>query len=128
NNPLTARVMVNRLWGTFTGAPIVASPSNFGHSGVAPSNQPLLDELATRFMAHGWSIKSIVRDIVLSSTYRQSAAANPRLARLDAANETLWHANRRRLTVEQWRDGVLYVAGRLNLDAAKSTDLDDPKN
>jgi uncharacterized protein DUF1553 len=111
-----------------TGVPIVLSPSNFGRSGVAPSNQPLLDELATRFMARGWSIKAIVRDIVLSSTYRQSATADAQLAKRDAANETLWHANRRRLTVEQWRDGVLFVTGQLQFDGSKSTDLDDVKN
>src|SRR5262249_3541507 len=73
NNPLTARVMVNRIWGLFFGRPIVPTPSNFGHSGMPPTHPQLLDDLSVRFMDHGWSIKSLVREIVLSSTYRQSS-------------------------------------------------------
>ena len=128
SNPLTARVIVNRIWGLITGKPIVATPSNFGHSGQPPSNQPLLDDLAVRFMDNGWSIKWLVREIVLSSTYRQSAQSNPIGVGADAANELLWRANRRRLFIEQWRDTVLYVSGNLQNGGGKSMELSDPNN
>jgi hypothetical protein len=155
SNPLTARVMVNRLWGLFFGRPLVATPSNFGHSGTLPTHPELLDDLAVRFMARGWSIKSLVREMVLSSTYRQtSAAADVRrptsktgvryppsseiepsfldsaavMQPADPANELLWRMNRRRLTVEQWRDAVLFVSGNLMWSAGKSMDLNDPTN
>jgi len=128
NNPLTARVMVNRLWGVFFGQPIVQTPSNFGHSGQPPSNPALLDELAIRFMEGGWSIKAIIREMLLSSTYRQTAASNLADAKIDPSNEFLWRMNRRRLTVEQWRDGVLCASGRLQMDGGKSAELDDAAN
>src|SRR5204863_9816451 len=89
NNPLTARVMVNRLWGMLFGKPIVPTPSNFGHSGQPPSHPELLDDLAVRFMDDGWSVKRLVREIVLSSTYRQSSASNPQAAAADPANDLL---------------------------------------
>jgi hypothetical protein len=127
NNPLTARVMVNRVWGMLTGRPIVATPSNFGHSGSTPTHPELLDDLAVRFMAGGWSVKSLVREIVCSSTYRQSAKAGES-ARLDPANELLGRMNRRRMTIEQWRDSVLYVSGRLGAGGGESMELDDPEN
>lgn len=125
NNPLTARVMVNRLWGLLFGQPIVLTPSNFGHSGQPPTNQPLLDDLAVDFMEGGWSIKAMVREMVLSSTYRQTSASNAQNAKIDPANELLWRMNRRRLTVEQWRDGILFAAGRLSFEGGKSIDVDD---
>jgi hypothetical protein len=128
NNPLTARVMANRIWGQFFGQPIVLSPSNFGHSGQPPSNPELLDHLAVSLMDNGWSIKALVREIVRSSTYRQSAASNVNNARVDPANEMLWRMNRRRLTVEQWRDTVLFASGRLEMGGGKSAELDDPAN
>ena len=108
DNPLTARVLVNRVWGSFFGRPLVATPSNFGHSGALPTHPELLDDLAARFMENGWSIKALVREIVLSATYRQSFCATiAAKAARDPANELLWRMNRRRLTVEQWRDAVL---------------------
>src|SRR6266850_2285046 len=106
-NPLTGRVMVNRLWGTFFGQPLVPTPSNFGHSGQPPSYPQLLDDLAVRFVDNGWSIKTMVREMVLSSSYRQSSAETPNKSR-DPVNELLGRMNRRRLSVEQWRDAVLY--------------------
>jgi mono/diheme cytochrome c family protein len=127
-NPLTARVMVNRLWGMLFGRAIVQTPSNFGHSGQPPTNQALLDYLAVRFMDNGWSIKSIVREMVLSSTYRQSAQIDPHNSAIDAANESMWRMNRRRLTIEQWRDSVLFVSGQLEDGDYKTMELDDPKN
>ena len=128
HNPLTARVMVNRVWGGIFGKPLVATPSNFGHSGRLPSNPQLLDDLAVRFMRNGWSVKSLVREMVLSATYRQSAATNLQNAERDGANELLWHMNRRRLTIEQWRDAVLFVCGQLDFSGGPSLELDDPAN
>ncbi len=127
-NPLTARVMVNRIWGMFFGRPLVPTPSNFGHSGMLPSHPELLDDLAVRFMDNGWSIKSLVREFVLSSTYRQSSKPGPQQASIDAANELLSHMNRRRLSIEQWRDAALFVSGGLNLSGGKSLELDSPTN
>jgi hypothetical protein len=127
-NPLTARVIVNRVWGMLLGTPIVATPSNFGHSGMAPTYPALLDDTAVRFVEAGSSIKKLVREIVLSSTYRQASTGNTSVAATDPANELLWRMNRRRLTVEQWRDGVLSVSGNLKDGGGKSMELTDPKN
>jgi mono/diheme cytochrome c family protein len=128
HNPLTARVFVNRVWGMLLGAPLVATPSNFGHSGMAPTYPALLDDTAVRFTEGGWSIKKLVREIVLSSTYRQASVGNGSVAATDPGNELLWRMNRRRLTVEQWRDGVLFVCGNLQDGGGKSMELGDPKN
>jgi mono/diheme cytochrome c family protein len=129
NNPLTARVFVNRVWGLFFGQPLVSTPSNFGHSGSKPANQELLDDLAVRFMEHGWSIKTLVKEIALSATYRQTADVDPAKAAKDPGNDLLSHMNRRRLSVEQWRDAVLSVSGELlEAPGARSEDLDDPTN
>ena len=128
SNPLTARVMVNRLWGLFFGRPLVRTPSNFGHSGMLPTHPELLDDLAVRFMENGWSIKAIVREIVMSSTYRQSSRASSQQESADAANELLGRMNLRRLSIEQWRDSVLFVSGELAWEGGKSLELDDPAN
>ena len=127
NNPLTARVIVNRLCGWFFGQLLVPTPSNFGHSGQPPSYPELLDDLAVRFVHNGWSIKTMVREIMLSSAYRQSTRNDQALA-LDPANELFSRMNRRRLTVEQWRDAVLFVSGDLQPIGGKSLEVDDPKN
>jgi hypothetical protein len=129
-NPLTARVMVNRVWGMLTGAPIVATPSNFGHSGMQPTNQALLDDMAVRFRQEGWSIKRLVREIMVSATYRQGSDFNAASAKVDPANELLWRMNRRRMSIEQWRDATLYAAGKLDLERPRvpSVELDDPGN
>ena len=127
-NPLTARVMVNRVWGMLLGRPLVATPSNFGRSGETPTHPELLDDLAVRFMNGGWSIKDLVREIVTSATYRQSADRDSGKEAIDSANELLSRMNRRRLTIEQWRDSVLYLSGNLESGGGKSLELDDPKN
>jgi mono/diheme cytochrome c family protein len=127
-NPLTARVMVNRLWGVVFGQPIVLTPSNFGHSGQPPSNQPLLDDLAVRFRDGGWSVKAIMREMVLSATYRQGAKVDPAAVKVDPSNESLWRMNRRRMTVEQWRDAMLFTSGALDASGGKSLELSDPAN
>ena len=124
-NPLTARVIVNRVWGAFFGQPLVPTPSNLGHSGDAPTYPELLDDLAVRFVDNGWSIKQLVREFVLSSTYRQSSLSD---GAKDPANEWLGRMSRRRLSVEQWRDSVLAVSGELEFEGGKSLELDDPAN
>lgn len=127
-NPLTARVMVNRVWGLLFGRPLVLTPSNFGHLGMTPSHPELLDHLALRFMKNGWSIKGLAREIVLSAAYRQSSGPDAKKARLDAANVLLWRMNRRRLTIEQWRDALLSVTAELSAKDTRSAELDDPAN
>ena len=128
-NPLTARVMANRLWGHFLAEPLVSTPSNFGHSGSRPIHQELLDDLAVRFMENGWSIKKLVRELVLSATYRQSSHAAPQALTKDPENLLLSRMSRRRLSIEEWRDGALMVSGELMEETgARSRDLDSPAN
>src|SRR5439155_12106474 len=97
DNPLTARVFVNRVWMYHFGAPLVRTPSDFGLRSDPPTHPELLDYLAARFMAEGWSIKQLHRLILLSSAYQQSSHDHPRAARIDPANQLLWRMNRSRL-------------------------------
>jgi len=133
-NPLTARVMVNRVWAVFFGTPLVGTPSNFGFIGDRPTHPELLDDLAVRFEKNGWSVKSLIREIVLSSTYRQASAdptpnaQRPAPNAVDPTNALLWRMNRRRVTVEQWRDAVLSVTGTLERGGGPSMELLDPGN
>ena len=114
-NPLTARVMVNRLWHWHFGRGIVATPSDFGKLSGGAVNPELLDWLADRFVKGRWSIKSIHRLICNSRTYRQATVnQDTRAAELDPENKLLWRFNRRRLEAEAVRDSVLAVSGRLN--------------
>jgi mono/diheme cytochrome c family protein/cytochrome c553 len=129
DNPLTARVFVNRVWGALFGRPLVPTPSNFGNSGSLPSHPELLDDLAARFVEDGWSMKKLVREMVLSATYRQSAESDTGKVGRDPGNESYWRMNRRRLSVEQWRDSVLAASGELmEATGAKSATVDDPGN
>ncbi len=117
-NPLTGRVIVNRVWHDHFGRGIVATPNDFGVNGDEPSHPELLDWLANRFIADGWRLKSLHRLIVTSGTYRQSARAIDAAASVkDPENRLLWHFPRRRLQAEEIRDAMLAVAGRLNLKA-----------
>ncbi|MBM3877271.1 MAG: DUF1549 domain-containing protein [Verrucomicrobia bacterium] len=127
-NPLTARVIVNRVWGAMFGRPLVATPSNFGHSGERPTHPELLDDLAARFMDSGWSVKALVREMATSATYRQSSVVEPKQTAADPDNSFLSRMNRRRMTVEQWRDGALFVGGQLDFAGGKSLELDDAAN
>ena len=128
-NPLTARVMVNRVWQHHFGPGIVGTPSNFGKLGDPPSHPELLDHLAARFIESGWSVKTIHREIMLSSTYRLSTQENVDNLEVDADNRYLWRMNRRRLDVEAWRDALLDVAGRLDRTiGGPSTNLADVNN
>jgi hypothetical protein len=115
DNPLTARVMVNRVWMHHFGAGLVRTPSDFGTRADPPSHPDLLDHLARRFMADDWSLKTLHRRIVLSHVYEQSVADDARSAKIDPENRLLWRANRRRLDFESLRDAVLWAAGRLDL-------------
>ena len=171
-NPLTARVLVNRVWALCFGKPLVGTPSNFGLIGDKPTHPELLDYLANRFAETpktkdqtpkwrdsageglGWSVKSLIRELVTSATYRQSSAErqsapmlDPRLAQrntnrrvfgqasvaqepyaVDPSNSLDWRMNRRRTTVEQWRDSVLFVSGQLDRSGGPAMDLSDPNN
>lgn len=116
DNPLTARVIVNRAWHWLLGAGIVRTTDNFGVSGEPPSHPELLDYLALQFMQDGWSIKNLVRQIVLSETYQQSTQAAAATRSGDPDNRLFGRANRRRLEAEAIRDGILRVSGRLSPD------------
>ncbi|MFN8710875.1 MAG: PSD1 and planctomycete cytochrome C domain-containing protein [Planctomyces sp.] len=113
-NPLTARVLVNRVWRWHFGRGIVASTDNFGHLGEQPSNQPLLDWLATEFVEQGWSLKQLHRTMMLSRTWQLSSRQNPIAAAVDPGNVMLWRANERRLEAESIRDATLAVSGLLD--------------
>ncbi len=117
DNPLTARVMVNRLWQHHFGRGIVATPSDFGVIGQPPTHPELLDWLATEFVARGWSLKAMHRLMVTSATYRQSSRFRADAAQIDPDNDLLWRMNRRRLEGEALRDALLSVSGQLNLKA-----------
>jgi hypothetical protein len=113
-HPLTARVMVNRIWQYHFGAGIVRTPSNFGALGERPSHPELLDALARRFVASGWSIKAMHRSIMLSATYQQSSRVSAAALGADPENRLFGRMDRRRLESEAVRDGLLAAAGRLD--------------
>ena len=115
-NPLTARVMVNRIWQGHFGAGLVETPSDFGRSGATPTHPALLDWLAAEFIRGGWSVKHLHRLIALSETYRQSSAFGaPAAAAQDAEARLLWRFPSRRIEAESVRDSMLAVSGRLDL-------------
>jgi hypothetical protein len=116
DNPLSARVMVNRAWHWLFGAGLVRSTDNFGTTGETPSHPELLDHLAVRFVEDGWSVKKLVRQIVLSNTYRMAALSATKAPESDPENRLLRGANRRRLDAECLRDTLLLVSGQLKLD------------
>lgn len=126
-NPLTARVFVNRVWGLFFGRSFVSTASNFGALGNRPSHPELLDDLAVRFVEWDWSVKSLVREIVLSATYRQDSI-NPEInAEEDPENIYLSRKARCRLSAEMWRDALLSVTGGLVLKGGPSGEVDQPE-
>ena len=112
--PLSARVIVNRVWDWHFGRPLVPTASDFGVQGEKPSNPDLLDDLAARFIAHGWSLKWLHREIMLSAAYRQSSRPRANADKLDTTNSLLWRMNPRRLDVESYRDSMLRAAGTLD--------------
>ena len=113
NNPLTARVIVNRVWGWHFGEPLVRTPSNFGTLGEKPTHPELLDWLAADFMEHGWSLKRLHRQILLSSTWQMSSRFNKEKFTKDGDNRLLWRMNPRKLEAEAWRDSLLAITGEL---------------
>lgn len=115
DNPLTARVMANRIWLHLFGEGIVQTPDNFGTKGLAPTNQALLDHLALRLIDNGWSIKRTIKEIMLSHTYQLSSQHNDHNYAVDPDNHTHWRMSKRRLDAEAIRDSMLAVAGTLNL-------------
>ena len=125
DNPLTARVFVNRIWQDHFGQGLVRTPSDFGHQGEKPTDQGLLDFLASWFMDHNWSIKQLHRFIVTSATYRESTTTSPKLALVDPDNRLWGRMPRRRLDLEQMRDSMVEASGRLELNTVggKSVDL-----
>ena len=114
DNPLTARVFVNRVWGHLFGEQLVRTPSDFGLRCEEPKHRQLLDLMAVQLVADGWSLKQLVRELVTSSTYRQSSVAAVELLAADPENELWGRANRRRLDFESLRDRLLQVAGQLD--------------
>ena len=114
DHPLTARVMVNRIWKGHFGEGIVRSTDNFGLLAERPDNLGLLDWLALRFVENGWSVKAMHRLIMLSSAYRMSSSPNPRLAEIDPQNRLLWRMHRRRMEAEAIRDSLLALSGNLD--------------
>ncbi len=114
-NPLTARVMVNRVWMHHFGSGLVRTPSDFGLRGEAPTHPELLDVLAVRFMESGWSLKKLHREILLSATFRQASIDNETGQKLDPENLLLWKMSRQRLDIESLRDSMLMASGTLDL-------------
>jgi hypothetical protein len=115
-NPLTARVMVNRIWQHHFGRGLVETPSDFGRAGSRPTHPELLDWLATEFVQSGWRLKAMHRLIMLSSSYRMSSAGNAEALAKDPTNQLFWRFNMRRLTAEEIRDSILGANGTLNLE------------
>jgi hypothetical protein len=115
SNPLTARVMVNRVWQWLFGQGLVTTPDNFGTTGQQPSNQALLDTLAVNFREGGWSVKKLVREIVLSRAYQLSTEFDEKNFAADPENALVWRMSKRRLDAESMRDAILAISGQLDL-------------
>ena len=114
HNPLTSRVMVNRIWQHLFGVGIVRTPDNFGTMGERPTHPELLDYLAAKFMADGWSVKRMIKALVLSNAYQMSSVPVPEKILADNENRLLWRMNRKRLEAECIRDAMLQISGRLD--------------
>lgn len=129
-NPLTSRVIVNRVWQHHFGTGLVPTPSDFGTRGLPPSNPELLDWLSLKLMQSGWSLKQMHRVILTSNVYRQSATENAMARGVDPENRLLWRMPRLRIDFEEMRDSMLAVAGRLDLSIGGRPfeDIMNPKN
>ena len=121
DNPLTARVAVNRIWQHLFGRGLVATVDNFGANGDRPTHPELLDWLASDFKANGWSVKHTIRRIMTSRVYRLGSERNSDAEEIDPANELLWRANHRRLEAESIRDAMLVVSGNLDAEPGKGS-------
>ena len=128
-NPLTARVMVNRLWHHLFGQGLVRTVDNFGARGTGPSHPLLLDYLTMQYVDSGWSTKRLIREIVLSRTYRLTCRVdNPSAEKRDPDNRLLWRQNRRRLPVESFRDAILSISDQLDYTAGGSAVSEMPES
>ncbi|MDX1979721.1 MAG: PSD1 and planctomycete cytochrome C domain-containing protein [Bryobacteraceae bacterium] len=126
NQPIAARVAANRIWMHLFGRPLAASPSNFGRFGERPTHPELLEYLAARLVEEKWSVKALIREILLSDAYQQSSDTIAANESKDAANQWFWRANRRRLDAEALRDWTLAAAGTLDRTVGgPSAELDD---
>ena len=114
NNPMTARVLVNRVWQEHFGAGFVSTPDDLGNQSAPPTDPELLDYLARTFVEDGWSIKKLQRLIMLSAVYQESSAANPKSTDIDPDNKLQWRANVRQMDFEQMHDSILAIAGTLD--------------
>ncbi|MFN7736498.1 MAG: PSD1 and planctomycete cytochrome C domain-containing protein [Pirellula sp.] len=121
DNPLAARVMVNRIWKHLIGKPLVRDPDNFGVSGTPPTHPELLDFMAIEFMNNGWSVKHMIRSIANSRVYRLSSSYDPTRFELDPENHWISRANSKRLDAEAIRDAMLAVSGQLDLKPPKAS-------
>jgi len=129
DNPLTARVIVNRIWSFHFDRGLVGTTSNFGALGERPTHPWLLDHLASRFINQGWSMKTLHRELMTSAVYQLSGRGNEINERADPENRLLWRMNRRRLQVEAWRDAMLSVSGNLDRTVGgPSVNLTSPDN
>jgi cytochrome c553 len=126
-NPLTSRVMANRIWQHLFGHGIVNTVDNFGVTGEKPSHPELLDFLAARFVKEGWSVKKLVRSLVLSRAYQLGSEGDERNLEIDPANRLLWRHSPRRLDAEEIRDTMLAAAGKLNLTPPEASPAKDFK-
>jgi hypothetical protein len=127
--PLSARVIVNRIWKQHFGLGIVETPSDFGAQGARPTHPDLLDDLTARFMQNRWSLKWLHREIMLSAAYQQASTHDAKKHAIDPDNRWLWRMPRRRLDVEMWRDAMLAASGALSKElGGKPLDLSDTKN
>jgi len=127
--PLAARVIVNRVWAWHFGKPLVATQSDFGVQGEPPTHPELLDDLAARFIAHGWSLKWLHKEIMLSAAYMQASHPREDAMQADPTNHLIWRMNPRRLDVEAFRDCILQASGTLDLTMyGLPTDVDQQGN
>ena len=123
NNPLTARVMVNRIWGHLFGSSIVKSQNNFGSTGQAPSHPELLDYLAVKFIEDNWSVKSLIRELVLTRTYRMSSSYNRVAFIKDPENSLQWRHSPKKIDAEALRDSILVASGKLNINRPLGSEI-----
>jgi hypothetical protein len=124
--PLSARVIVNRIWGWHFDKYLVGTPSDFGVQGLAPTHPELLEDLSARFIASGWSLKWLHREIMLSAIYRQSSQPRTQAMEVDPTNQFLWRMNPRRMDIEAYRDSLLQASGSLDMTLyGRSEELDE---
>ena len=121
DNPLTARVIVNRIWLHHFGEGLVKTPDDFGTRSEPPTHPELLDYMTSWFIDQGWSMKKLHRLMMLSSVYQQASEENPRFAQIDPNNNYLWQMNRRRLDFEALRDTILFIGGKLDASLPSSS-------